>query len=54
MTEKNPYLKEIFPEPPLVAFKRQKNVNDYLVRSQVPDKTNRKSLRDKRGMKGCG
>ena len=54
MTAKNPYLKEVFPEPPLVAFRRQKNVKDYLVRSKVPDKINRKSLRDKRGMKRCG
>ena len=36
MTEKNPYLKDVFPELPLVAFRRQKNVKDYLVRSKVP------------------
>ena len=54
MTEKNPYLAEVFPEPPLVAFRRQKNVKDYLIRSKVPIKHNRESQRDKRGMKKCG
>jgi hypothetical protein len=54
MTRKNPYLAEVFPEPPLVAFKRQKNIKDYLVRSKVPPIQNRKSQRDKRGMRRCG
>ena len=26
MTEKNPYLENVFPKPPLVAFRRQKNI----------------------------
>ena len=54
MTRKNPYLAEVFPEPPLVAFKRQKNIKDYLVRSKVTPIQNRKSQRDKRGMRRCG
>ena len=54
MTNKNPYLAEVFPEPPLVAFRRQKNIRDFLIRSKVPKETNRKSQRDKRGMKKCG
>ena len=54
MTNKSPYLAEVFPEPPLVAFRRQKNIRDFLIRSKVPKETNRKSQRDKRGMKKCG
>ena len=54
MTSKNPYLLEVFPEPPMVAFRRQKNIKDYLIRSKIPCITNRKSNRDKRGMKKCG
>ena len=54
MTEKNPYLENLFPEPPLVAFRRQKNIKDYLIRSKVPKPVNRKSESDKRGMKRCG
>ena len=42
MTEKNPYLENVFPEPPLVAFRRQTNIKDYLIRSKVPKPIYRK------------
>ena len=54
MTSKNPYLLEVFSEPPVVAFRGQTNIKDYLIRSKIPCITNRKSTRDKRGMKKCG
>ena len=54
MTVKIPYLLEVFPEPPMVTFKRQKNVKDYLIRSKIPKLNQRKSTRDKRGMTRCG
>ena len=54
MTEKNPYLREVFPEPPLVAYRRQKNIKYFLIISKIPKNVNRQSKRDKRGMKKCG
>ena len=54
MTRKNPYLAEVFPGRQLVAFKRQTNIRDSLVRSKVPPIQNRKTERDKRGMERCG
>ena len=33
---KDPHLKETFPQPPLVAYKRPKNIGDKLIRSKVP------------------
>ena len=46
----DPYLKEVFPEPPLMAFKRQKNIKDFLVRAKVPANKTRPQ-RNLRGMK---
>merc|ERR1712129_19133 len=38
MTFMDPYLEEVFPEPPLVAYKRQKSIKDFLIRAKVPNK----------------
>ena len=54
MPEKNPYLKAAFPEPPLVAYRRQKIVKDFLIRSKIPKNIDRQSKRDKIGRKKCG
>ena len=32
----DPYLKEVFPEPPMVAFRRAKNLKDILIKAKVP------------------
>ena len=50
----NPYLAEVFPEPPLVAFKRQKNVKDYVIRSKIPPIPTSRPKRTLKGMKKCG
>ena len=47
-------MQEVFPEPPLVAFKRQKNVKDYVIRAKVPPPTNLRPKRILKGMKKCG
>ena len=39
LIEENPYLKEIFPEKPIMAFKRLSNLADKLVRARIPDET---------------
>ena len=32
----DPYLKEVFPKPPLLAFKRQRNIGESVIKSQIP------------------
>ena len=49
----DPYLKQVFPEAPLVAYKRQKNLREHLIRAKLPPP---QALRDQRkvnGMKKC-
>ena len=48
----DPRLKEIFPEPPLVAYKRPPNIRDKLIRSKVPPPT-KIQRRKVPGMKKC-
>ena len=33
MTLLSPYMRDVFPEPPLVAYKRQKNISDFIIRA---------------------
>ena len=42
--------KEVFPLPPMVAYKRPKNIREKLIRSKVPPERN---LRPKRKQPGC-
>ena len=53
MVMMDPYLKEVFPEPPLVAFKRTKNIKDFVIRAKVPPKLNVRPERKIPGMKKC-
>ena len=53
MTKQNQYLAQVFPEPPLTAFKRQKNIRDMIIRAKVPE-ARRYEQRIKRGMNKCG
>ena len=43
---KDPYLKEIFDKPPMVAFRRPKSLRDMLVRAKLPENNPRKSLQN--------
>ena len=52
MTSLDPYLKQVFPEPPLLAYKRQKNIRDYLIRAKLPPKQTR-PIRHIKGMTKC-
>ena len=53
MVSQDPYLKSVFPSPPLIAYRRQRNIRESLIKAKVyPQNT-----RDKRylpGMKKCG
>lgn len=48
----DPYLKEVFPLPPLVAYRRPANLKDKLVRAQIPP-THSRPTRKVPGMKKC-
>ena len=48
----DPKLKEVFPEPPIIAYKRQKNIRDVLIRAKVPPEYKRPK-RKLPGMKKC-
>ena len=52
MTSRDAHLKEVFPEPPLTAFKRQRNLRDHLIRAKVPE-TNPYPRRALKGMFKC-
>ena len=49
----DPRLKEIFPEPPLVAYKRPQNIKDKIIRAKVPPINNLRPKRHIPGMKRC-
>ena len=53
MITMDPYLKKVFPEPPLVAFKRTKNLKDYLIRAKVPPNLKNRPQRKIPGMSKC-
>ena len=45
------YLKEVFPQPPLTAYRSNKNIS-HLIRAKVP--TAHRDRRILKGMKECG
>ena len=52
MVNRNSYLKEAFPRPPITAYKRQPNIRNLLVRAKVPKNGN--TARKLKGMSKCG
>ena len=53
MVSQDQYLKQVFPAPPLIAYSRQRNIRDNVIRAKVPPA----NIRPKRilpGMKKCG
>ena len=40
MTSQNEHLKNVFPEPPLIAFRKQNNIHNNLIKSKVPPMAN--------------
>ena len=50
----NPILKKIFPDPPMVCYKRPKNLREFIVRAKLPKEISiRRSTRPKLGFKHC-
>ena len=36
----DPYMKEVFPQPPITAYRRQKNLRDFIIRAKVSQPKN--------------
>ena len=53
MTLLSPYMREVFPKPPLVAYKTQKNISDFFIRAKVPPPPKNRPYRRLNGMKKC-
>ena len=53
MVHQDPYLAEVYQQPPLTAFRRQKNIKDHLIRAKVPSDPKLHPTRRHRGMKKC-
>ena len=51
MTSQDPYLAEVFPQHPLTAYRRQRNIKDIVIKARLP-KTQRKQRKVK-GMSRC-
>ena len=50
----NPHMEETFPDPPLTAYKRPKNLKDILIKAKLPPPPARRPKRIVPGMKKCG
>ena len=53
MVGRSKYLKEVFPSPPLTAFRRQPNLRSHIIRASLPNPNNRPTQRKLVGMKKC-
>ena len=52
MVESDPHLKEVFPLPPLVAYRKPQNIRDKIIRSKIPS-TPKRIQRAVPGMTKC-
>ena len=53
MVDSDPHLREVFPLPPLVAYKRPKNIRDKIIRSKIPTTAQKRPKRVVPGMSRC-
>ena len=54
MTSQDQYLKSVFPEPLLTAFRKQNNIRSMVIKLKVAVKQKIHEERKLRGMKKCG
>ena len=54
MTTQDSYLKSVYPEPPLLAYKRQRNISDMLIRAKLPPPVKPYPERKLVGVTKCG
>ena len=50
---KDPYLNQVFQEPPLIAYKRPKNIKEHIIRAKVPPLRPSRPKRIILGMSKC-
>ena len=53
MVSSDPYLKEVFPAPPLVAYKVGRNLGTFLIRARIPRPIPNRPKRCLNGMHKC-
>ena len=53
MTKMDPYLQDVFPKPPLTAYRRQRNLKDFAIRAKVYPRNGHHEKRKLEGMKKC-
>ena len=54
MKSQDQHLADVFKQPPLVAYRRQRNLQDILIKSKVPPVIQRYPNRELKGMSKCG
>ena len=54
MTSQDVYLGKVFSDPPIIAYKRKRNIADFLIKAKVPATPNQRPQRKLLGMKKCG
>jgi hypothetical protein len=52
MCRDDPHMKEVFPKPPLVAYRKQKTTGNKIIRAKLPGPTTR-AKRQIQGMRKC-
>ena len=53
MVTTDPYLREVFPAPPLTAYKVNRNLGTFLIRARIPRPINNREKRCMNGMHKC-
>ena len=53
MCREDPYLREVFQKPPLVAYRKQKTTGSKIIRAKLPEPASRQPRRLLPGMKKC-
>ena len=49
----DPYMKEVFPEAPIIAYKRPSNLREHIIRAKLPPPKQIRPARSFKGMKKC-
>ena len=53
MVSMDSYLSDVFPDPPMIAYRRQRNIKDFLIKAKIHDSKGRIGGRMLQGMKKC-
>ena len=53
LVDRNPDMKKVMPQPPMIGFQRSKNMRDTLVRAQLPKPSAVRERRENYGFSHC-